>query len=166
MNNSGILLTLFLFATGCNKETIQAQADDENVCELHHQPLKSVFGYAAGSALMVSPGYGVTEFNVQFGDRYPHFQRVALSSSQGDGWTEEMTVKVCEECEKDYRRDFATYLKTDEKERSDQYMEFLMENRPASRSGTVPDSLINDEGQGVDPSIDISDMTILPPIPN
>lgn len=119
--------------------------------------MKNVSGYAAGPGLMVDPGYGVTEFNTQFGDRYPHINRMALSSSLGDGWTKEMTVQVCEECEETYSRDFATYLKTNEKERWDQYMEFLMKNRPSSR-----DKANSDSNTGTDSGIDSSDLPVLP----
>ena len=130
----GTLLFSVLAITGCDSGHEQALSGGEKMCDLHHQPLKDVSGYAAGPDLMVSPGYGVAEFNTQFGDRYPHSQRVALSASEGDGWTEEMTVKVCEECQKEYSRDFANYLKIDEKERWDQFMNFLVKNRPADRA--------------------------------
>jgi len=113
--------------TGCNKGE-EPQLRDEKICELHHQQLKSIFGYAPGPGLMVSPGYGVTEFNTLYGNHYPHNNFIFLRSSQGGGYTEETTVEVCEECEKGYSRDFAAYLKIDEKERQDQFMDFIMKN--------------------------------------
>jgi hypothetical protein len=130
MRISRTLVILILAIAGCNKREKTAQASGVENCELHHRPLKKVSGYAAGPDLMVDPGYGVTEFNTQFGDRYPHINRVALSSSPGDGWTKEMTVQVCEECERTYSQDFANYLKIDEKKRWDQYMEYLTKHRP------------------------------------
>jgi hypothetical protein len=164
MRISRTLVILFLAIAGCNKGEKKAQVGGEKICELHHQPLKSVSGYAAGPTLMVDPGYGVTEFNTQFGDRYPHIIRVAFSSSRGDGWTKEITFDVCEECEKNYSRDFATYLKTDEKERWDQYMKFLVKNRPSSRDATNPDSDGGDSDTGTDSGIDYSNLPVLPPL--
>ena len=159
MRISGTLVILFLAIAGCNKREKPAQAGGAKNCELHHRSLKNVSGYAAGPGFMVDPGYGVTEFNTQFGDRYPHINCVALSSSPEDGWTKEMTVQVCEECEENYSRDFATYLKTNEKERWDQYMEFLVKNRPSSR-----DKSNSDSNTGNDSGIDSSDQSVLPPV--
>ena len=135
MKFSRTFIILFLAITGCNKGEKQAQVGlDKRICELHHQPLKNVSGYAAGPTLSVDPGYGVTEFKTQFGDRYPNMIWMALSPSQGDGWTKVMTVEVCDECERIYSQDFTNYLKIDEKKRRDQYMEYLNKHRPFKSS--------------------------------
>ena len=153
MRISSTLVILILAIAGCNKREKTAQASGVKNCELHHRPLKNVSGYAAGPGLMVDPGDGVTEFNTQFGNRYPHINRVALSSTLEDGWTEEMTVQVCEECEANYLRDFAAYIKTDYKERRDQFMDFLTKSRPRLRDESSPDSDAGASGIGTAPSV-------------
>ena len=158
MRISRAFIILFLITTACKKGEKQAQVGRDKTCELHHKPFKSVSGYAAGPGILVDPGYGVTEFNTQFGDRYPHINRVALRSRLGEGWTEEMTVQVCEQCEENYSRDFAIYIKTDEKVRHDQFMEFLVKNRPGSDYGNHSDS---DDGSLII-SEDLPDLLSLP----
>ena len=127
-------MILLFVITGCNEMDKPAQ-EEEKHCEVHHEPLKKVHGYLPDNSIMVSPEYGYSEFHAQFGDRYPHLRHPYLSSTQYDGWNVETTIEACEECEKGYARDFATYLKIDEKDRRDQYNEFL-KNEPKDRIST------------------------------
>ena len=156
-------LTILLFATaGCDRAEKHVQGKGDKFCELHHQPLKSVSRYLPDPAIMVDPGYGVTEFRSQFGDRYPHIAPWFYDLSPSEDWNEEATIEVCEECERTYSLDFAAYMKIDEGKRWDQYVEFLGKKGRRERDAASP--VVDGVGSEVKPdSANISKELDLPP---
>jgi hypothetical protein len=133
-------IILCIITAACEKGEMKAQVGAEKTCELHHKPLKNVSGYLPDLALMVSPGYGVTEFNTQFGAKYPHVAPWDFSSHQVEHWNRVTKIEECTECKLTHTRDFATYLKIDEKVRRNQYMEFLDKTRPSLNNDSNKDS--------------------------
>jgi hypothetical protein len=125
MHLTHAIILLVLACASCDRAGKPVRTDGENICELHHHPLKRVSGYLPDPDVAVSPGYGGTEFRAQFGLQYPHIRPWTFSSVQQEGWNTVAALEVCEECERDYDQAFSAYVKTDEKAREEQYMEFM-----------------------------------------